>query len=234
MEIISRTDAGCKKEINEDRLLIQRAVAQQGELLLVADGLGGHPGGDVAASLVVESIARQGAAPGEYDLTEMLIKAGQTISQYGASHPEIDGMGSTGTLALVQEQEVQWAHVGDGRLYHYHNGSLSCKTRDQTLARSMYDQGRIAWREIGGHKLNHFLEQCLGEDDILPESGSFSCRPGDIILLSTDGLHDMLTDEIIMATLADSKSLIAKADRLLQDVLLAGAEDNVSCILCAL
>ncbi len=230
MQVVSRSHTGLKKERNEDRLLVQK-ISADALLLLVADGLGGHPGGDVAASLVVESIAQQCMESASLDLVAMLIAAGDTIMEYGAAHPEIDGMGSTASIALIRQDTVQWAHIGDGRIYHLDNGLLRCQTRDQTLSRALYDQGKIGWHEIGNHKLNHFLEQCMGEEDIVPDSGSFDFHPDDLILLNTDGLHDMLPDERIQKILSAKESLEGRADQLLQETLQAGGEDNVSFIL---
>ena len=152
--------------------------------------------------------------------------------RYGAAHPIIDGMGSTATLAVVQHMHVRWAHIGDGRLYHFSNEQLHCVTRDQTLARQLYDLGEISWEEIGSHKLNHFLEQCLGEDDIVPESGSFTCIPGDILMLNTDGLHDIVSDSTIKSILANTCGLGEKADRLLEETLRSGGTDDIALILC--
>ena len=231
MEVVSRTQSGVGKKINEDRLLI-REVAPEQFMLLVADGLAGHPGGDVASSLVVDSITGRLTTHPPSKLKDMLIKANETIIDYGAAHPEVDGMGSTATLVLVQQMMVRWVHVGDGRLYHYHNNKLLCKTRDQTLARQLYDLGKISRQEIGSHKLNHFLEQCLGEEDIVPDNGSFECSPYDILLLSTDGLHDMVPDSAIQNIMADNFSLEAKADQLLAEAIRAGGKDDITFILC--
>ncbi len=231
MTTTTRTHIGYKKENNEDRLFV-REIDPDGTLLLIADGLGGHPGGEIAASLVVESIAAEPAVMQQEDLAELLVRAGETVIQHGASHPKVDGMGTTATLVLVQKTQVRWTHLGDGRLYHFHNNKLHCITRDQTLARLLYDQEKISWDEIRDHKLNHFLEQCLGEEDPAPDSGSFEWQPGDTLLLNTDGLHDMVPDSTIQTILAGESSLDTKADQLLQEALEAGGEDNVTFILC--
>ncbi len=229
----TRTHIGYKKEINEDRLLT-REDDPDGILLLVTDGLGGHPGGEIAAALVVESIAAQPAIMQQEDLAGLLVTAGETVIRHGASHPDIDGMGTTATLALVQKTQVRWTHLGDGRLYHFHKNKLRCITRDQTLARMLYDQGKISLDEIRDHELNHFLEQCLGEEDPAPDSGSFDWQPGDTLLLNTDGLHDMVTDVTIQTILAEDSSLETKADKLIQEALKAGGKDNITLILCEL
>jgi len=231
LEFVSRTMQGSQKRVNEDRLLT-RTVKPGGNVMLIADGLGGHPGGEVASGLVVDSVAEEQSFCSHKALRDTLRSASEKIMQYGASHPTIDGMGSTATLVFIQNLHVHWAHVGDGRLYHFQNDQLHCVTRDQTLARQLYDLGEISWEDIRHHKLNHFLEQCLGEEDIVVESGSFICKPDDILLLNTDGLHDMVPDSTIKHILAKSSSLSQKADRLLQEALESGGMDDIALILC--
>jgi PPM family protein phosphatase len=233
MLFAKRSHQGHKKKKYEDNLLA-REIEPEETLLLVADGLGGHPGGDVASSLLVQFVTEQTADTLHEELDTLLVRAGESIMRYGASHPDVDGMGSTATLAMVTGMTVRWSHVGDGRLYHFQNNELRCITRDQVLARALYDQGKISWDEIRGHKLNHFLEQCLGEDEPEPDSGSFDCQAGDILLLNTDGLHDMVLDSAIQAILADNIGLERKADQLLQEALEAGGKDNITFFLCQL
>jgi PPM family protein phosphatase len=233
MLFVKRSHQGHRKKKNEDNLLSWEIEPEE-NLFLVADGLGGHPGGDVASSLLIQFVAGQTADTLHKDLDTLLVKAGESIMRHGASHPDVDGMGTTATLAMVTGMTVRWSHVGDGRLYHLQNNELRCITRDQVLARALYDQGKIDWDEIRDHRLNHFLEQCLGEDEPEPDSGSFDCQAGDILLLNTDGLHDMILDSIIHAILTDNSDLETRADQLLQKALEAGGEDNITFFLCQL
>ena len=230
MIFITRTHIGYFRLVNEDRLLVRTLPTEQ-VLLLAADGMGGHPGGDVAASLVSRYVEDQPAESVPGNLEQMLINSGYVIARHGAAHPPIDGMGSTGTLVPASQSRVEWAHVGDCRLYHLNGSGLQCKTRDQTLARQMFDLGEIKFDEIRGHRLNHMLEQCLGEDDIEPDTGEFRWNPGDILLLNTDGLNNMLTDEQIHSILIEPNSLTQKADNLLEQALRAGGNDNISFII---
>ena len=227
---VSRTHEGRINQINEDRLLL-RSLSGGRTLLLVADGLGGHPGGHVASSLVSKYLSEQPEDKLAGNLVDLLIQSSTVIARHGSAHPIIDGMGSTATLVLTSRSCVQWAHVGDCRLYHLNGTELKCKTRDQTLARQMFDLGEIEFDEIRSHKLSHVLEQCLGEDDIEPDWGEFSWSPGDILLLNTDGLTSMLPDEQIQAVISEQISLSEIADNLLEKALQAGGKDNISFIL---
>ena len=231
MHFISRTHRGRVARNNEDRLLI-RKLGDGSSALLVADGLGGQPGGDVAAGLVVGHIEAQ---PPERllrgTLQDLLIESSYAILRHGERHPQIDGMGSTATLAVVDQHAVHWAHVGDCRLYLFSGGVLHCQTRDQTLARQAYDRGEISFSEIRVHPHNHVLEQCLGEEDVEPDYGEFTWNRDDVMLICSDGLHTMIDDNRIRSILSSPASLDERADRLLESALAAGGKDNISLIL---
>lgn len=230
MIFVTRTHEGRINQINEDHLLV-RALPEERFILLAADGLGGHPGGHVASSLVGRHIEKQPESNFEGNLSNLLIQSSEVISRHGAAHPVIDGMGSTATLVLINNKNGEWSHVGDCRLYRLHNNNLSCLTRDQTLARQMFDQGEISFKELATHRLNHMLEQCLGEDDIEPDSGDFTWAQDDMLLVCTDGLYNMVNDEQIHAILTRSIDLDKMADLLLENALQSGGKDNVSFIL---
>lgn len=230
MIFVSRTHEGHLHRVNEDRLLV-RILSDNQTLLLAADGLGGHPAGDVAASLVKNHIEKQRANSLAGNLTNLLIECGQVIARHGEAHPSTDGMGSTATLVLAGTNDIEWAHVGDCRLYFLQHDRLDCMTRDQTLARQMFDHGEISLEELPNHRYGHMLEQCLGEDDIVPDSGAFSWGSDDMLLLCTDGLYNMVNDDQIHAILTQSIRLDEVADSLLEKALEAGGKDNVSFIL---
>ena len=200
-------------------------------LLLAADGLGGHPGGHIASSLVSQFISEQPEDRLAGNLVNLLIQSSSVISRHGDAHPVVDGMGSTATLILLDSTKIEWAHVGDCRLYHLSEANLRCITRDQTLAMQMFERGDISAEEFKNHRLGHMLEQCLGEDDIEPDSGAFSWKPREMLLLCTDGLYNMVNDEEIHAILSQSVNLDQMANDLLDLALKAGGKDNVSLIL---
>lgn len=231
MYFLSRTHRGRLARNNEDRLLIKTLAAGHAALL-VADGLGGQPGGEVAASLVAKYIEEQPEKRLLHgNLQELLIEGSRVILRHGEQHPLIDGMGSTATLVVVDQQSAHWAHVGDCRLYLFSEGVLHCKTRDQTLARQAYDRGEISFSEIDSHQHNHVLEQCLGEEDVEPDCGEFTWDRDDVILICSDGLHAMLDDRQIGSILSSPTDLDERADLLLDEALHAGGKDNISLIL---
>ena len=230
MDFVSRTHRGHVAEDNEDRVLI-RALGNDRFALMVADGLGGQPAGDVAASLVVKHIEAQPAQRLQDNLGTLLIESSQFILRHGAQHPLTEGMGSTATLAVVNHDRIHWAHVGDCRIYLFSDNVLHCQTRDQNLARQAYDRGEISFSQIRGHRHSNALEQCLGEDDIEPDFGEFTWNHNDVILICSDGLHGMLDENQIRSILNSDPNLDKKADRLLDSALEAGGKDNISFIL---
>lgn len=230
MHYVSQTHQGLSAQKNEDSLLI-RQLDENRCVLVIADGLGGNPGGEVASSLVCQYIKDQPVRRFASNLPELLAEISTQIIRHGAQHPIIDGMGSTATLAVADKTNICWAHVGDSRLYHFSGNDLHRITRDQTLARQAYEHGEIRFDEIRGHRLNHVLEQCLGEDEIEPDSGEFTWQSDDFLLLSTDGLHDMMDDAQIRTILRTDIDIEGKADLLVNKALEAGGRDNISLII---
>ncbi|MEN8190665.1 MAG: protein phosphatase 2C domain-containing protein [Thermodesulfobacteriota bacterium] len=230
METVTRTNIGPERQINQDRLLATR-TGPSGYLLAIGDGLGGNPGGETAAELFIENVVKDLTDKDNLSPVQLLLNANQAIINHGLHHPEIAAMGSTATLAALREKQLLWAHIGDSRLYILDPNGLRQITRDQTLARSLYEEGKIDRHEIPSHSLNHFLEQCLGEDDIEPDQGACEVNSGDLFLLCTDGLHDVVVDQQLEKILTGKSSLTNKADILIQTALDSGSKDNISLIL---
>ena len=230
MIFVTRTHEGRINQINEDRLLVRNLPAGR-TLLLAADGLGGHPGGHVAASLVSSYVNEQSVENLTGNLAKILRQSSFVIARHGEAHPVIDGMGSTATLALADPVNIEWAHVGDCRLYHFSGTKLKRITRDQTLAQQMFEHGEISGEELANHRLGHVLEQCLGEDDVEPDSGTFHWKHNDLLLLCTDGLYNMVNEDKINDILSGLVSLDTMADLLLEKALRRGGKDNISFIL---
>ncbi|MDD3813681.1 MAG: protein phosphatase 2C domain-containing protein [Desulfocapsaceae bacterium] len=226
------THIGLVKTRNEDRYLIKEING--GLLLVVADGLGGNPSGDVAAQLVVDSLESfqphfEGSL--ELQLTAAVCRANELVLQVGNDNSALQGMGSTVTVALVMNDQVCWAHVGDSRLYHFREGELEQLTIDQNLGQELYERGEISADELAGHKMRNFLSQCIGEDEIEPVSGHLHLSPGDQLLLSTDGLHDLVQDIEIKGILSLKNSVQERVARLIIVGLEAGGNDNITVVL---
>ena len=204
------SDVGRLRRRNEDAF----AVLDAPPLLVVADGMGGHPAGDVASALAVEAVrqvladgselpAGADGAPLEDSPTalgrrmlEAVGLAERTITEESERNPERRGMGTTLTALVVRADDGRWAigHVGDSRAYRWADGRLKQLTRDHTWVQEQVERGAIPPEEAHGHPWGHILAQALGTGASRPQLLEGRARPGDVYLLCTDGLTTMLPD----------------------------------------
>lgn len=219
MDVGSRTDVGRSRDRNEDALL----VAPDRGLLAVADGMGGHPAGDVASKIAVDTIDR-GLTQLDCDdgldshrvLTDALLDADEAIVDNGRQHPDRQGMGTTVVVTHVCEEEADaWiAHAGDSRAYRVNGGHLRQLTEDHSSA-GLFGGG---------------ITQALGFGDVSPDVRHLNLKAGDRIVLCTDGLTNMISDGDIEAVLADTPGAQAACDQLIEAAINAGGIDNVTII----
>lgn len=218
----------------------------RGHVFLVADGVGGNAAGEEASRLGSHSIEdfllntfrRFAAAPsgdGRPALQELqaaLRQADARLFEEAGRHPEWQGMGTTMTLAIVAGRRLFIAHAGDSRCYLYSAGILRQLTADHTIAAEMARRGLISPVQQEHHPWRHVVTNLLGgsEHGVQAEVHLLELHPGDIVMLCTDGLSDMLTDVAIAAVLtanadpeAACRELIAQANR-------NGGQDNVTAI----
>jgi PPM family protein phosphatase len=231
MQTATATHAG-QRHSNQDRSLV-RSLWNGAMLLAVADGMGGHAGGEEAADRMVEDLGRFAISPERPldDLGEIIHASGERIRRIGAAMPEFEGMGTTLTAAMVSGSSLHWAHVGDSRLYVLHSGVLHQITVDQTLVQGLIDDGVITAEEARTHPLRHMLDQCVGCPECVPERGEQELHPGDLVLLSTDGLHDTLMQQEISELLREQAGLQATAEALVRKALERGSRDNITVVL---
>lgn len=226
------THRGHTKPSNQDRLLV-REFTPSLHFFATIDGLGGQPGGEEAADTALACFKAYTASSSSHDpqLSHLLQRANDAIIARGDREPELYNMGATATLLLIHRNQAYWTHIGDCRLYHLHDRKLRQITRDHNLAQELFEEGKITKEEQRSHKFNHFLSQCLGEDDIEPDQGSFALAPGDLLLMCSDGVHDLLKKQTISAILTQEGSLEQRGNTLVQAALAAGGLDNISLIL---
>jgi protein phosphatase len=225
-------DIGLKKESNQDRVYASQ-LDERTWIFGVADGLGGQPGGEEAADIVLSTM--ENFTPRKDDLAQqtvqLLLEAGEAIIREGDKNPDLYCMCSTADVIIIREYTAFWAHVGDCRIYHYHKNKFVQITSDQNLAGQLFRDGEISAEERETHPGRTFLLQALGEDDIEPESGSFTLATGDLLLLCSDGLHDLVNDQTIKKTLNETASPAQKVEALKTHALQAGGDDNIALIL---
>lgn len=207
------------------------------ELFVVADGMGGHAGGDVASAIAVTRIRE---ADGEYDtaaeaefaLQSALIAANSLLAETVFEHPELTGMGTTVSALIRVGDEIAIAHIGDSRIYLFRDGELSQVSTDHTFVQRLVDSGRITEEEAMVHPRRSVLMRVLGDVDASPEIDTLilATRPGDRWLICSDGLSGVVRHDDLLAALASRDAPKQVADRLLKQSLDAGAPDNVTAV----
>ncbi len=207
-------------------------------LFVVADGMGGHAGGDVASAIALQRILK---ADTEYATVEEAQSALQSaiaaangeLAETVFEHPELTGMGTTVDAISIVGDQIVIAHIGDSRIYLYRDGELSQITTDHTFVQRLVDSGRITPEEARVHPRRSVLMRVLGDVDSAPEVDTFAMttKPGDRWLLCSDGLSDFVEDEDIEKILAERVSAKATGDRLVKLTLDHGAPDNVTAVI---
>lgn len=246
LEIASCTDPGMVRSHNEDSIAADPASG----LVVLADGMGGYNAGEVAsgmATTVITTEIRQLLAkvrPYDVDpesnkiiagqmVREQVMKANTSIYQAAQSQPQYAGMGTTLVVCLFYDNKALVAHLGDSRLYRMRDGTLKQVTRDHSLLQEQIDSGLITAEQAKHAQHKNLVTRALGIDPAVePEIREYETRPGDIYLLCSDGLCDMVTDEDISMTLEVlGANLKLAAQQLVQMANDNGGKDNVSVIL---
>jgi protein phosphatase len=222
------TDTGQVREANEDALLIEAP------LFAVADGMGGHLAGDVASRTAVEIITTRAEqdSPGDTgSLARLVREANHEIWKKAQSDASLHGMGTTCTLAMLDESILHIAHVGDSRAYLFRDGDLSQLTEDHTLVGRMVREGRLRPEEAERHPQRSIITRALGVDsDVDVDTQTIELREGDRILLCSDGLSSMVDQDSIAQVLDDKSDPQEASERLVQLANEAGGEDNITVV----
>lgn len=209
VEVAGITDLGCQRQNNEDRYSYWEPAADQdferkGRLAIVADGMGGHEGGQEASRIAVETIEAVYAEKVDGDPQSQLDagfrEAHVRIQRYATEHPELHGMGTTATALVLLGKHLCFAHIGDSRLYLVQADKISRLTHDHSYVGRLLENGMITAEEAEIHPQRHILTAALGTGPELspdvPES-PLLLASGDILVLCTDGLWGQLTDQEI-------------------------------------
>lgn len=206
-------------------------------LFVVADGMGGHAGGDVASAIAINRIAEADvhySAPGEatFALQAALVAANALLAETVFEHSELTGMGTTVSALAVLGDQVAIAHIGDSRIYLFRDGDVSQITVDHTFVQRLVDSGRITEEEAAVHPRRSVLMRVLGDVDSAPEIDTtiLATRPGDRWMLCSDGLSGVVSLDQIRAEFLMGGRAHELAQRLVKDSLDAGAPDNVTVV----
>lgn len=237
LEVATTTDAGMVRSFNEDAIATELDLG----LALVADGMGGYKAGDVAsgmaASIVVEELkhrlrASEPDSPAQilHDATE---KANQAIFQAAQANPQYHGMGTTLVTTLFYDNRIYFTHVGDSRLYRLRHGKLTALTQDHSILHEQVVQGLISADDAKTSHNRNLVTRALGvEPEVESETQEQAVETGDLYLLCSDGLNDMVDDaDIELALTALHANLPLTARQLVMMANDNGGHDNISVVL---
>ena len=231
MKIASTTHPGLIRKNNEDRLLA-REYTGGAVLLAVADGLGGHEAGERAAQMALSALEALNVDAADMDeqLVSLVCLINQDILAAATRKPALINMGTTLTASLVRSGTAHWVHVGDSRLYLFREGILLQITEDHTPLGILIRGGEITKEEARRHPLHNLLISCLGREKYEVDSGTLKLGTTDLLLFTTDGLHDGIPEEKFISLLKANVSLEAKLDGLVEAALTAGGRDNITVV----
>ena len=246
LEIVSQTNPGMVRSHNEDSVAQELACG----LVVLADGMGGYNAGEVASGIAVSVVATevcqhlQDASPIDRDeatgeelgvvlLRDNIQRANASIFHAAQSQPQYAGMGTTIVAGLFYDNRVVVGHVGDSRMYRLRGEVLETITRDHSLLQEQIDGGMISIEDARVSKNKNLVTRAVGIDaEVVPEIHVHDALVGDIYLLCSDGLNDMVEDEDIQSTLyAMQGNLPLAAEQLIQMANDNGGRDNVSVML---
>ncbi len=227
MRYAVRSDLGLVRAGNEDR------AYAGARLLALADGMGGHVGGAVAAGLAIDALAAVDAETirdHPVDLLDAAVQAANSaIADRVLRQPDLAGMGTTLTAILFGERVFGLAHIGDSRAYLLRDGEFTQLTHDESFVQTLVDSGQITAAQAATHPQRSVILRALSGDDIEPTLLTLRACPGDRFLLCSDGLSDMVQDPAIADALGRDTPDDA-ADTLIDLALTGGGRDNVTVI----
>lgn len=226
----AQSHKGLVRKINEDACL---DLAEYG-VWVVADGMGGHAAGDVASQLIVDTIkaaVQRGTQPSVQLLTSALQQANSELCLYSEQHLAGHTAGSTVVVLLLDKWHYHFLWAGDSRGYILRHGVLRQLTRDHSQVNDMVDEGLLSSDEAESHELANVITRAVGvEAELVVDVVSGVWQSGDVFLLCSDGLNKELTDTEIHQYL-NHTNLVEANRALLHSTLVAGARDNVTCVL---
>jgi len=223
----SRSDTGRKRRRNEDAYVVQPP------LFAVADGMGGAQAGEVASRLAVEALADDdGGTGGESRVLQLIQEANRRVYEHQGSNSDTSGMGTTMTVALVEDGIVTIGHVGDSRAYLVRDGAVDQLTEDHSLVAELIRSGKLSPEEAESHPQRSVITRALGSDpDVDVDTFTVEAQPGDVFLLCSDGLTSMVGDESILEAVEGHRGdLDGAASELVQRANRAGGEDNITVV----
>lgn len=230
-----KSDPGLIRSNNQDAYYID----PEGRFFIVADGMGGHAGGEQASRIATYEIQSyltanwNSSKASEQLLEEALLKANEGILRDQQNHPERADMGTTVVTIMFRNSELPWcAHVGDSRLYRFRESQLEQITEDHTWVARALKMGDITAEEARVHPFRHVLSRCLGREDLHQvDIKQIDIKVGDRFLLCSDGLTEELADQVIASYLQENSLLDKVAYSLIESAKEHGGHDNITVVI---
>jgi protein phosphatase len=235
IEFIGKTDTGRVRSNNEDTFMLDPEMVY----CLVADGMGGAAAGEMASLIFAQTTAELFSCPKPATEQELVDRvqaafrdANDRILDHVASHPEHKGMGCTAELLAFTDTGFVVGHMGDSRTYRLRQGSLKQLTKDHSLVQDQIDQGLITEEQARSHRMRNIILRAVG---VRPSPALDTLRgpifSGDLFLLCSDGLTDLIEDREILRVLLPDGHIASKADQLVEMANAAGGKDNITVVL---
>lgn len=237
IKTFSVTNIGKRRKLNQDFVYTsEEPVGHLPNLFVVADGMGGHKAGDYASKLAVTTMVEEIAGSDETIPEKLLGRAIETangkVRESAEKMPELEGMGTTVVAASCDGDTLSIANVGDSRLYIIGGHEIRQITRDHSWVEEMVRRGGLGRDEARNHPDKNIITRAVGaEDTVKADFFSVELREGDLILMCTDGLTNMLEDEEIRMILDGARDIVEKAEELVRRANENGGMDNISVIL---
>lgn len=236
MRAFSLTDIGEKRQINQDYVFCSEdAVGKFPNLFIVADGMGGHNAGDYASRFCVEYFKQQIE---ESELESPVSSIEAALKETNASlrsiadeQAELEGMGTTFVVATIFDKEMYVANVGDSRLYVIDQGMKQI-TEDHSLVEAMVKTGELSREQARNHPSKNVITRAVGANEHLePDFFEVSLDEGDVVLMCSDGLTNMLEDEAIEMIIKENDDIETAANKLVEGANKNGGKDNIAVII---
>ena len=221
------TDPGRTRRHNEDSYIIEPP------LFAIADGMGGAQAGEVASRLATVALKESGpGSGGEQRIADLIQEANRRVYDRSSSDPNTSGMGTTITVALVEDDAVAFGHVGDSRAYLVREATMEQLTEDHSLVNELLKTGKLSREEAETHPQRSVITRALGTDpDVDVDTFSVRAEDGDLFLLCSDGLTDMVSEEAILDVVERNRGNIDRALRaLVKEANKGGGQDNITVV----
>ena len=238
MKTASATDIGRIRLLNEDSHFIQNQI-NEFSVAIVADGMGGHRAGDMASQTAIESIAPHlsniptGSSIEECKILirEAVYQANHLVHELSLANPDLHGMGTTVAIVVATSKWFIVGHVGDSRVYLWESlvDRIHHLTADHSLVGELIKNGQLAEEDASSHPHRNVLTRAVGTDlHVVLDMGNWMWNEGDVLMLCSDGLSNMVEENQLRQILADKIEIKSKAQALIQAALQGGGEDNIT------